>query len=54
MWGKVSSQSVTGLCNLKMSVCSKKAHITVGSHNRHIIATNLSNLVNVGPLFTDL
>ena len=32
----VSGQSETGLCNLKMSECPKKAHITMGSHNRHI------------------
>ena len=29
LWGNVSSQSETGLCNLKMSECSKKAHITL-------------------------
>ena len=41
-----------------MPECSKKAHITVSSHNRHTLylATKLSNLVNVGPFincFTD-
>ena len=36
LWGKVPSQSGTGLCNLTMSECSKNAHVTINSQNRHI------------------
>ena len=36
-----------------MSECSRKAHITNDSHNRHIQLKKLSNLVQVGTLLID-
>ena len=40
LWGNISSQSETGLYNLKMSECSRKAYIKNNSHNRHIQLPN--------------